>query len=143
MEYKIEISAEIKEDIVVFAKEKTALLTKIEELLRDSDDGIYGYSGNDIVKLDKNTICAFFVEAGKVYAETEAEKLLVKDRLYVYEEKYPKDFVKINQSCLINIAMIERFRTTLGGALEVRLKNGYRDYVSRRQLKEVKERLGI
>ena len=53
------------------------------------------------------------------------------------------DFVKLNQSCIVNIKKIECFDASLGGALKVTLKNGYRDYVSRRQLKAVKERLGL
>ena len=54
-----------------------------------------------------------------------------------------EDFLKINQSCIVSIDRIERFDVTPGGALTVIMKNGYKDYVSRRQMKAVKERLGI
>ena len=143
MEYKIEITSEINEDIVILAKEKSPLLFKLEALLKADGEALYGYGEKDILRLDKSNVYAFFVEAGKVYAKAENEKLLVKERLYILEEKFSSDFIKINQSCLINVSKIERFRTTLGGALEVVLKNGFKDYISRRQLKEVKERLGI
>ena len=59
------------------------------------------------------------------------------------EEKLPLDFVKINQSCLANIKKIERFSASVGGSLKVIFKNGHTDYVSRRQLRTVKEKLGI
>ena len=52
-------------------------------------------------------------------------------------------FIKINQSTVANITKIERFETSIGGSLSVRFKNGYRDYVSRRNLKKIKERMGI
>jgi DNA-binding LytR/AlgR family response regulator len=143
MEYKIEITSEINEDIVILAKEKSPLLFKLEALLKADGEALYGYGEKDIQRLDKSNVYAFFVEAGKVYAKSENEKLLVKERLYILEEKFSSDFIKINQSCLIRVDKIARFRTTIGGSLEVLLKNGYTDYVSRRQLKKVKERLGI
>ena len=71
------------------------------------------------------------------------EKFEIKTRLYVIEEKLPENFIKINQSCIANINQIERFDASISGTLKIRFKNGYTDYVSRRQLKNVKERIGI
>ena len=70
-------------------------------------------------------------------------KFEIKTRLYVIEEKLPENFIKINQSCIANINQIERFNASISGTLKIRFKNGYTDYVSRRQLKNVKERIGI
>ena len=64
-------------------------------------------------------------------------------RLYQLEELLPSDFLKINQSCLVNIEKIKRFDSSIGASLRVMLDDGDRDYVSRRQLKTVKERLGL
>jgi DNA-binding LytR/AlgR family response regulator len=63
--------------------------------------------------------------------------------MYTVEEQLGGRFVKINQSCTVNVDKIERFDVSIGGALRVTLKNGFRDHVSRRQLKAVKERMGI
>ena len=52
-------------------------------------------------------------------------------------------FVRINQSCLGNVRRIARFDASIGGSLMVTFENGHRDYVSRRQLKTVKERMGM
>ena len=52
-------------------------------------------------------------------------------------------FIKINQSCLANKTKIKRFETTIGGALKVVFKNGYIDFISRRELKNVKNRMGL
>ena len=85
----------------------------------------------------------FSVEDNRVYAVTEKEKLQLKIRLYQVEEMADKGFVKINQSCVANIRHIKRFDASVSGTLRVVFKNGYTDYVSRRQLKTVKERLGL
>ena len=68
---------------------------------------------------------------------------MIKMRLYEIEEKLGDDFVKINQSTVVNVKMIEKFSVSFGASLTVHLKTGRRDYVSRRQLKAVKERMGI
>ena len=70
-------------------------------------------------------------------------RVRVKFRLYEIEEVFDTGFVKINQSCIANISKMKKFDVSLGGALRVEFKNGYRDYVSRRQMRAVKERLGI
>lgn len=143
MQYKTEIKKGQKEDFVIYAKEKSALLLKIEELIETADSELLGYSESNIIKLDASEVYCFFIEAGRVYAITEKERWQVKERLYRLEEKYSDTFVKINQSCLVNLSKITRFSTSVGGSLMVILKNGHRDYVSRRQLKAVKERLGL
>ena len=143
MEYKIEISPSQSEDIIISAREKTPLLEKIEELIASSGQTLLGYNGDDTVILDAEDINCFFVEASKVYALTDKERWQIKSRLYQLEAAFSGRFIKINQSCLINPNKIERFNTSIAGTLSVILKNGYKDYVSRRQLREVKERIGL
>ena len=143
MKYRIEIFEEQDDDIVIRAKEKLPILERIERLIEASEKGILGYTERDITRLEAESIDCFFIEASKVYAIADSRKWQIRERLYQLEERFSGDFVKINQSCLIRMDRIERFHTTLGGALQVILKNGYKDYVSRRQLKEVKERMGI
>ena len=143
MKYRIEISELQSEDIVVYAKKKTPLLEKIEELLSSSVKTVVGYNGDDAAVLDTESINCFYVENGRVYARTDTELWQIKLRLYQLEEMLFGVFVKINQSCLINPKKIVKFNTSIAGTLSVVLKNGYKDYVSRRQLKEVKERMGL
>ena len=149
MKYKIEIVKEQDADIVIQIKARTPVVEQIEELLTSVgaetgvDTELYGYRDNEIVRLDEGGIYCFFVESGRVYAMTDAGKWQMRERLYTIERTVGDEFIKINQSCLIRRNKIARFRTTLGGSLEVVLKNGYIDYVSRRQMKNVKERLGI
>ncbi len=143
MKYKIEISPSQNEDIIISARERTPLLEKIEELIASSGQTLLGYNGDDTVILDAEDINCFFVEASKVYALTDTQRWLIKSRLYQLEAAFSGRFIKINQSCLINPNKIERFNTSIAGTLSVILKNGYKDYVSRRQLREVKERMGL
>lgn len=143
MTYKIEIIENQAEDIIVSVKSRTDILDKIETLLELQQEELFGFTNSETVRLNGGEVYAFIVEAGKVYALTEKDKWQLKERLYQLEEQYTKGFVKINQSCLVNISKIERFQSSIGGSLSVILKNGYRDYISRRQLRVVKERMGL
>ena len=105
---------------------------------------LMGYGEREARVLSQDEICCFIVEDGKVYALVGREKYLIKERLYRIEEALDRsEFIKLNQSCVANIKMIKSFDASISGTLGVTFKNGYRDYISRRQLKSVKERLGL
>ena len=110
--------------------------------MNETSDGFIGYKENEAMMLDINDINCFITENNKVFAMTD-EKLLIKERLYKVEEKLDDNFIKINQSCLANIKKIVKVQATFSGSLSVVFRNGYTDYISRRNLKNVKERLGV
>ena len=144
MKYSIIIDKERDEEVIIYAKERGELVERIEALLAErKSDVIVGVSGNDTAMLKVSDIVCFTVADGATYALTEKGKYKTKMRLYQAEEDYGSDFLKINQSCLVRVSAIERFSASIGGSLSVHIKGGYRDYVSRRQMKKVKERMGI
>lgn len=143
MKYKIVIDKDQQEDIIISSRDKTELLARIESMLGEYQDELFGYRDKEALRLIKEDVFCFYAEDGRVYAEVNEGKLLVKERLYRLEEMCSSDFVRVNQSCLVNISKIKKFSSSFGGSLRVELINGYRDYVSRRQLKEVKERIGL
>ena len=143
MKCTIFIDKEKNEEILIYAHEKTSLIERIEELALSSDIEIIGYTDQIIAKLIPTDICCFIVENNKIFALTMKEKFQIKQRLYEIETILDDNFVKINQSCIVNIEKIERFDASVAGSLMVTLKNNYKDYISRRQLKIVKERIGF
>lgn len=143
MKLQIVIDSNRDEEILVYAHEKTPLVCEIEELVISHSVELIGYTEDETVKLNANDIYCFFTEDNKVYALTQNEKYKLKSRLYQLEETLTDGFVKINQSCVANIKKIDRFKVTVGGALMVIFKNGHTDFVSRRNIKNVKERLGL
>ncbi len=132
-----------EEEIVIYVHERSELSDKIEHLVLESNTELFGYLDKSIIKLDPHEIFCFSIEDGKVFAFLADKKVRITQRLYEIEQIFATDFLKINQSCLINIKKIEKFDVSIGSALRVTLKNGYSDYISRRQLKSVKERLGF
>ncbi len=143
MKLRILIDKQQEEKILIYAHEKTPLIEEIERLIEDSVLGFTGYEEDSQFRLNPADIHCFTLEDGRLYALTDSGKLLIKMRLYQVEEKLSGNFVKINQSCIANVKKIARFDSSVTGTLRVIFKNGYEDYVSRRQIKSVKERLGL
>lgn len=143
MNFKLFIDKEKEEQVLVYTHEKSELTDAIEKLVCQSITELNGYKDREIIRLELPEIYCFIVEENKVFALTDKDKLHIKYRLYQLEKAFGNSFVKINQSCLVCISKIERFDATLSGALKVKMKNGYSDYVSRRNVKAVKERLGL
>ena len=79
----------------------------------------------------------------KVYAITKNGNYLIKKRLYELDKTTLNTFTYINQGCLANLKKVDHFEVSFGGALLAVFNSGYKDYVSRRQLKIVKERIGL
>ncbi len=132
-----------REEVLIYAREKTKLIEDIEQLVSDHAFELVGYKDRCATILNAADICCFIVEDNKVYALCGNERFQLKSRLYRLEEHLSHNFVKINQSCIANIKMIKRFDASISGSLIITFKNGYTDYVSRRNLKYIKERLGF
>lgn len=143
MKCEIIIDPACEEKAVIYAKENSRQLETVKKFIEESGTELVGYGEKGIKVLNPADIYCVTVLDGKVYAVCEKENLMLKQRLYEVEEKLTKTFVKINQSCLANLRKVERFDASISGTLKLRFPNGYTDYVSRRQLKCIKERLGI
>ena len=144
MKYKTLIDPDGEDIVIIRAAKYTDKIRDIERFLEaDESQELVAYDKDGIIPLDISEVSAFISEAGAVYAIRAGRRLLVKERLYALEERLGVKFVRINQSCIANVSKIARFDASLSGSLAVVFKDGYRDYISRRRLKSVKERIGF
>lgn len=130
------------DEVRVYAKERNSLIDAIENMCV-IDDNILGYDKDSIVELNLNDIECFYTQKDRVYAVSKNKVYSVKKRLYELYELSKDSFVYINQGCLGNINKISRFDVSIGGSLLVVFNSGYKDFVSRRRVKEIKERMGL
>ena len=142
MKLEIITDENCEEKIVIYQHNENPLTEKIKQLVEETEE-IIGYKEKEILKLNPYDVFCVTVMENKVCAVLKDETYQLKERLYTLEEKLPQVFIKINQSCIANIEKIERFDASISGTLKLTFKNGWTDYVSRRQLKSIKERLGI
>ena len=132
-----------EEEVIVYADCENEITRAVKKLFDCSNTPLFGYRDEIAVALNLSDVHCFSVENNHVFAYTQNEKLRMKQRLYQIETILTDQFVKINQSCIVNIAKIDRFDASITGTLSVRMQNGYKEYVSRRNIKSVKERLGL
>ena len=137
------IEEKAEEKVLIYAKERTKLIDEIESLVESVNVDLTGIFNDEIIKIDINDVICFLSENNKVFALINDKKYQIKQRLYQIEEMNLDNFIKINQSCLANKKKIKKFESTIGGSLKVVFKNGYVDYISRREVKNVKQRMGL
>ena len=143
MKWSLFINKEKEEEILIYAHEENDLVKDIISLVALQDKTINGIYNDEIQMITPSLVSCFISENNKVYALINDKKYLIKKRLYQIEEMMDESFLKINQSCLVNRRKIVKFQTSIGGSLMVILDNGYKDYVARRELKNIKQRMGL
>lgn len=143
MKFRLIIDKNCEEEVVVYSREKTKLTEEIERIVENNAKELVGYIEREAYKIGISEIFCFVAEDNNVYAITENNKFRIKKRLYQLEEVVDDNFIKINQSFIVNVREIKKFDSSFSGVLKVVLKNGYSDYVSRRNIKIIKERLGV
>ena len=146
MKFYLIIDEEKEPSVTVVCPKATPAVTKIEALCKELDwneEVLYGYADEEIFPLSLTDIACFFTRDNKVFASIKDKEYATKLRIKQVIELVDDSFIKINQGCVANVKHIEKFTVTFGGALKVVFKNGYSDYVSRRELKNIKRRLGL
>ncbi len=143
MKWSLFINKEKEEEILIYAHEENDLVKDIISLVALQDKTINGIYNDEIQMITPSLVSCFISENNKVYALINDKKYLIKKRLYQIEEMMDESFLKINQSCLVNRRKIVKFQASIGGSLMVILDNGYKDYVARRELKNIKQRMGL
>ena len=143
MKFQLIIDKEKDEEVVATVHSRTALIDEIEALILryTGTDRIPGYTEDDIKMLAVSQIECITVLDGKTYAiDSKNRRYRLRQRLYELEQQLPSSFIRINKSTLANEKQLERFAVTYSGAVDAIFKCGYREYVSRRCLSQIKRR---
>ena len=143
MKLKIVVDPTRDEEVIIFTHERTPLVEEMERLILEKPLELLGFDGSESVILEYVKVSRITVESDKTYAYVGTKRYRIKRRLYQIEQQAPDCFVRIHQSCLANLRQIARFEASYSGTLRVVFKNGDVDYVSRRNVRRVKERLGV
>lgn len=143
MKYILTIDPEQEEKVIVIAHQRNELVDGIEKLINETINEIIGYTDNETVKMNIDDISCFFTNNNKIYAIYNNDRYYIKLRLYQIESLIDNNFIKINRGCIINKKEIKKFESSFGGSIKVVLKNGFSDYISRRELSNVKRSIGL
>jgi len=145
MKFRLIIDKTKDEEVVVTARERSALTDQLELLVTGrQSDTLTAYTEDDTLFLPLTQVECCTVLDGKTYAiDRNGQQLRLKQRLYELEETLPDYFIRINKSTLANTNGIARFSATYSGGINAVFKSGYQDYVSRRCFAQIKRRFDI
>ena len=146
MKYKLIIDKDAEEEIIAIVHAPSSLTGEIEDLVRgfSGADFIMGYREEEMRKLSFGEIECITVLDRKVIAiDTNGNHYSLKDRLRYLENILPSYFIRINKSTLANERRIQRFDAVFSGGVDAVFYCGYREYVSRRCLVEIRRRYEV
>ena len=145
MKVKIDISAEYKEPFAVIHTDKvTDEIQRIIDVLGTSEAPVTALKNEeDIIVLQPQDIYMVRVEDGDTVIYGARERYRSRKRLYELASQLGKQFMQISKTTLINLSYMDSIEPGFSGTLLLKLKNGNKDYVSRKYLPEFKKYLGL
>ena len=145
MKVNIDISAEYKEPFAVIHTDKvTEEIQRMIDIFSNSETPITALQNEeDIVVLQPKDIYMVRVENGDTVIYGAKQKYRSRKRLYELADQLGKQFMQISKTTLINLSYMDSIEPGFSGTLLLKLKNGNKDYVSRKYLPEFKKYLGL
>ena len=145
MKVNIDISAEYKESYAVIHTDKvTDEIRRIVDLFSSNETPVTALQNEEeIVVLKPQDIFMVRIEGGDTVIYGEKQKYRSRKRLYELSEILGKQFMQISKTTLINLSYIDSIEPGFSGTMLMKLKNGNKDYVSRKYLPEFKRYLGL
>lgn len=134
-ETSITINApELSDEIQNIIKYVSNINTTPTQIVATEDNKIY------FIDLDK-VIC-FFSKDKYNYVRIKDGTYKIKYKLYELEEIFKeRDFIRISNSCIINVKQVECFDTSILGTVLVKFKDNTQEKVSKRNFAQIKKLL--
>lgn len=145
MKVNIDISTEYKEPFAVIHTDKvTPEIQRVIDVLGTSETPVTAFQNEeDIVVLQPKDIYMIRVEDGDTIIYGARSQYRSRKRLYELAEQLGKQFMQISKTTLINLSYMDSIEPGFSGTLLLKLKNGNKDYVSRKYLPDFKKYLGL
>lgn len=103
------------------------------------------WDGDYCIPIKESDIYKVFSMDKKVFVQTEKEILLLKMRLYEFEQLATNcgwtHFIRISNTDIANFTLVQKLDLSLSGIIKVIFKNNTTVNVSRRYMKQIKEKL--
>ncbi|WP_010093982.1 LytTR family DNA-binding domain-containing protein [Ornithinibacillus scapharcae] len=144
MKVNIDIDEKYGEtSISIQASEWTEELEEIVNVIRKSkQQRLFGVDEDQTVLLNPSEIDYVYAENRKIYAVLRDRKLELRMKLYEVEELLiPHHFMRFSKSVIGNLNQIERFDLSFNGNLCVYFHSGTKEYISRKYVNPIKEKL--
>lgn len=147
MKIEMNVSSDITEPyVVIHTGEITPQIQKLAAYIQNmgtaASAAIAVYDEDNIVIVSPEEIYMIVSQGRYVNVYCKDNEYLSKKCLYEFENILQNNFIRISKTTLVNLQQIKRVEPSFNGMLVV-LKNGRKDYISRKYLPKFKKSLGI
>lgn len=144
MKVKFNIDNQLPEEHAEFwLKKMTAKFSQLGKELSGEQDMVWCNIDDEIVPVKFESIYLIQVENEQTVIYDKSQNYRYKGRLYQIKNVLPHDFLAASRSAIINYRKIDHLEIMDGGNIDVIMKNQMRVQISRRKIKDLKERLGL
>ena len=144
MKVELKISNEVKEPYaVIYSDSLTDEISRAVMFLENTGKLITAEENGRILILQPEEIFMVRIENERTIIYCQKDKYFSSKRLYQLEEQLGKGFMKISKSTIINLSHIKCVEPSFKGMMSLVMKNGCKDYISRKYLPNFKKYLGI
>ncbi len=129
--------------ITIHAKEWSKELELLVEKLKEQTTGkLIGTENDKSILLHPNEIDFIYAQDRKVFAAVNKRSIEINMKLYEVEELLETyHFTRFSKSVIGNLQQIDSFELSFNGNLCVFFRSGNKEYVSRKYVMNVKEKL--
>lgn len=144
MKFKLLINPHKNEIVQAQVHQKSIFTDNLEKfvLTNGNSNSIIGYDDKDHVILQLEDIVIITILNNKITAICiNNKKYHLRKRIYQLTNELPNNFWRINKSSIVNKIYIDRFEETKTAGVNIVMKNGLSDYVSRRCFSKIRKEL--
>ena len=144
MRFKLLINPHKNEIVQAQVHQKSIFTDNLEKfvLTNGNSNSIIGYDDKDHVILQLEDIVIITILDNKITAICINNKRYhLRKRIYQLTNELPNNFWRINKSSIVNKIYIDRFEETKTAGVNIVMKNGLSDYVSRRCFSKIRKEL--
>ena len=146
MKIKLIINKKYEEPQILICNEKDDLeIRNLYHMVNATvNTSLTAYDGDKICMILCSDIIHIYTQEQKVYVATINGIYQLRQRLYELEEQLDQSkFLRISNSEIVNLKKVKRMDTSITGTIRMYLDGDIETYVSRRNVKKIKNALGI
>lgn len=147
MKVEIQINADIKEPYAQLNIPKlTPGLEAVIKILENEGQDLYltGTKDKKLFIIEPNSVEIIRTEGRElILYNRKKENFIMSKPLYELQSFLSDNFIRISKSAIVNIQYIDHVSATFNGTMDIVMKNGINDIITRSYRNEFKKRLGV
>ena len=147
MKVRIQIDPTLKESYAQLNISKlTPSLEAVIKILENEGQQVplTGLKDGKIFVIDPNSVEIIRTEGRElILYNRKKEKYVITKPLYELQNTLSDDFIRISKSAIVNIKFIDHVSATFNGTMDIVMKNGIDEIITRSYRGDFKKRLGV